>query len=101
VVVFTIMSGMHLAQLAGSYERSFLSPLGMHANDLGRLYATAYALLLFIWDRTPRPSLKVVAFVSMVLMFVALVLTFSRGAFVAFAIINAAYLVSRRKVKTL
>lgn len=101
VILFIVASGVTLSQLAGTYERSFLSPLGMHANDLGRLYATAYGLLLFTWDRTPRHSLKVLLFVSMVLLFVALVLTFSRGAFVAFAIINAVYLVSRRKLKTL
>ena len=101
VILFIAAAGVSLSQLAGTYERSFLSPLGMHANDLGRLYASAYALLLFIWDRTPRPSLKVLVFVSMVLVFAALLLTFSRGAFVAFAIINAVYLVSRRKLKTL
>jgi O-antigen ligase len=101
VIFFIAAAGVSLSQLAGTYERSFLSPLGMHANDLGRLYATAYGLLLFIWDRTPRHSLKVLAFASMMLMFAALVLTFSRGAFIAFALINAVYLVSRRKLKTL
>ncbi|HEX6632928.1 MAG TPA: hypothetical protein VF038_03105, partial [Usitatibacter sp.] len=65
VIVFIVASGVSLAQLAGTYERSFLSPLGMHANDLGRLYATAYALLLFIWDRTPRASLKAFLILSM------------------------------------
>src|SRR6185437_3247666 len=44
VIVFIAASGVHLSQLAGTYERSFLSPLGMHTNDLGRLYAIAYAL---------------------------------------------------------
>lgn len=101
VVVFTAASGVHLSQLAGKYDRSFLSPLGMHANDLGRLYATAYALLLFIWDRTPRPSLKALSFLSMGVVSAALLLTFSRGAIVAFVIVNAIYLFSRRKLKTL
>jgi O-antigen ligase len=101
VVVFTIMSGVHLYQLAGTYERSFLSPLGMHANDLGRLYATAYALMLFVWDRTQRHSLKAFLIVSMGLVVAALLLTFSRGAFVGFLIVNIIYLFSRRKMKTL
>ena len=101
VVVFTIMSGVHLYQLAGTYERSFLSPLGMHANDLGRLYATAYALMLFVWDRTQRHSLKALLVVSMGLVVAALLLTFSRGAFVGFVIVNVIYLFSRRKLKTL
>lgn len=101
VIIFIAASGVHLWQLAGTYERSFLSPLGMHANDLGRLYATAYALLLFMWDRTPRRMLKLVLVISMGLVFTALVLTFSRGAFVAFVLVNAIYLMSRRKLKTL
>lgn len=101
VIFFIVASGVHLSQLAGTYERSFLSPLGMHANDLGRLYATAYALLLFVWDRTPRPALKTVLVISMALVSAALVLTFSRGAFFAFAVINVIYLFSRRKLKTL
>ncbi|HET7548711.1 MAG TPA: O-antigen ligase family protein [Usitatibacter sp.] len=101
VIVFIAASGVSLSQLAGTYERSFLSPLGMHANDLGRLYATAYALLLFIWDRTPRASLKAFLIVSMGLVAAALLLTFSRGAIVAFVIVNVIYLFSRRKLKTL
>ncbi|HXS53264.1 MAG TPA: O-antigen ligase family protein [Usitatibacter sp.] len=101
VIVFIAASGVHLSQLAGTYERSFLSPLGMHANDLGRLYAIAYALLLFIWDRTPRASLKVFLVLSMGIVGAALVLTFSRGAIVALAVVHIIYLASRRKLKTL
>jgi O-antigen ligase len=101
VIIFIVTSHVTLSQLAGTYERSFLSPLGMHANDLGRLYATAYALLLFIWDRTPRPAYKVALIVSMGLVFIAMMLTFSRGAIVAFVIVNAIYLFSRRRLKTL
>jgi O-antigen ligase len=101
VIVFVATSGVHLSQLAGTYERSFLSPLGMHANDLGRLYATAYALLLFIWDRTPRASLKVLLIASMAVVGAALLLTFSRGAITALVIVNLIYLFSRRKLKTL
>jgi hypothetical protein len=101
VIVFIAASGVHLSQLAGTYERSFLSPLGMHANDLGRLYAIAYALLLFIWDRTPRATLKVFLVLSMGIVGAALVLTFSRGAIVALAVVHLIYLASRRKLKTL
>jgi O-antigen ligase len=101
VVGFTVASGVSLAELAGSYSRSFFSPLGMHANDLGRLYATAYALLLFIWDRTARPALKAVLVATMGIVAIALTLTFSRGAFIGFILVNVIYLFSRRKLKTL
>jgi hypothetical protein len=33
-----ISSGVPISYLAGSYSRAFYTPLGMHANDLGRLY---------------------------------------------------------------
>ncbi len=100
-VVFVIHSGMSLSQLAGEYSRHFMSVLGLHANDLGRLYAVAYALLLFTWDRTRHMALKTALFLAMVTVAIALILTFSRGAFFGFVIVNVIYLLSRRTLKTL
>jgi len=100
-IVFFVASGVSLSDLAGSYARQFLSPLGMHANDLGRLYACAYALLLFIWDRTDNMALKSTLLVAMGLVVLALLITFSRGAFFGFILVNLIYLFSRRRVKTL
>jgi O-antigen ligase len=98
---FVLQSGVSLSMLASSEEREFLSPLGMHANELGRLYAFAYAVLLFTWIEARSPGFKLAVFVSMGLVVVALVLTFSRGAFLAFVLINALFLVWRRNAKTL
>jgi O-antigen ligase len=100
-VIFVAISGVSLSQLAGTFARSFFSAIGMHANDLGRLYATAYALLLFIWDRTERMALKTVLMIAMALVCAALVLTFSRGAFFGFILVNIIYLVSRPRLKTI
>ena len=101
IFVFVLQSGVSLTLLASSEEREFLSPLGMHANELGRLYAFAYAVLLFTWIEAKSPGFKLAVFVSMGLVVVALVLTFSRGAFLAFILINALFLVWRRNAKTL
>lgn len=101
VLIFTAMSGVSLSQLAGEYARHFFSPLGMHANDLGRLYAVAYALLLFVWDRTDRIGLKTMMLFAMGVVVLALLLTFSRGAFLGFILVNVVYLLSRRRVKTM
>ncbi|HET7766801.1 MAG TPA: O-antigen ligase family protein [Burkholderiales bacterium] len=101
IFVFVWQSGVSLTLLASSEEREFLSPLGMHANELGRLYAFAYAVLLFTWIEARSPGFKLAVFVSMGLVVVALVLTFSRGAFLAFVLINALFLVWRRNAKTL
>ena len=100
-VGFVLVSGVSISALAGTFARHFFSAIGMHANDLGRLYATAYALLLFTWDRTERMSTKVWLVAAMGLVCVALVLTFSRGAFFGFILVNIIYLISRRQLKTI
>ena len=100
-IVLVITSGHHLSDLASDSSRAFFSnALGLHANDLGRLYAVAYALLLFVWDRTRRLPLKALLVLAMGSVAVALLLTFSRGAFVGFVIVNIIYLFSRRTMKT-
>jgi len=101
VVVFVLESGASLNEMASSESREFLSSLGMHANELGRLYAVAYALLLFTWVESKNPGFKLALIVSMGLVVFALVLTFSRGAFLGFALINVLFLLWRRNAKTL
>ncbi len=101
VIGFFLNSTVKFGQLASEYARHFLSPLGMHANDLGRLYVTAIAILLFTWDRTRRPVLKTLLFLSMGLVGIALILTFSRNAFMTLALVVVMYLVSRRRNKKL
>ena len=100
VIVFVLQSGVALNQLASSGSREFLSVLGLHANDLGRLYATAYALLLFVCAELKEPRLRLVLVASMGLVMVALLLTFSRGAFFGFIVVNALFLFWRRSAKT-
>lgn len=101
VIVFVSQSGVALGQLASTASREFLSPLGMHANDLGRLYAVAYALLLFTWAESKDPGLKFALLVSMGMLVVALMLTFSRGAFFGFIVVNVLFLARRPNVKSL
>src|SRR5262245_24275561 len=55
---FVVWSGVRLGELAGTGSRDFFSILGMHANDLGRMYAVAYALLLFTWGESKDTALK-------------------------------------------
>jgi O-antigen ligase len=100
-IAFVLSSGASLSQLAGTYARHFLSTIGLHANDLGRLYAIAFALLLFVWDRSERWGLKFVLVLAMGLVMIALLLTFSRGAFFGFAVVCVLYLALRRSLKTM
>lgn len=101
VLIFTAMAGVSISSLAGTYARHFFSALGIHANDLGRLYVVAYAMLLFVWDRAPGIGLKTVCILAMGVVVLALLLTFSRGAFLGFILVNVIYLFSRRSRKTL
>jgi O-antigen ligase len=101
VVGFFVAAGVSIGSIAGEYARTFLNPVGMHANDLGRLYATAYALLLFTWAATEDKNLKLLLLPSMGLMVLALILTLSRGAFLGFIVVNVIFLFSRRDTKAM
>jgi len=94
-IVFVAMRGAALEELAASTSRQFLSPLGMHANELGRLYAVAYAMLLFMRAGSRHFGLRVLLLASMAMVVVALVLTFSRSAFVGLALVNVLFLLWR------
>jgi O-antigen ligase len=101
VIVFVLLSGASLREMASSESRELLTPLGMHANELGRLYVSAYALLLFTWAESKSPAFRLALLASMGLVTVALVLTFSRGAFLGFILVNVLFLLWRRNAKTL
>lgn len=94
-------SGVRLGFLAGVGSRAFYNQMGLHANDLGRLYAVAYALLLFVWWESKNQSLKAALMATMGVATLAMVLTFSRGAFMGFLIVNALFLVWKFNAKTL
>jgi O-antigen ligase len=101
VVGFLIESGLGITALAGTYNRSLLDPLGLHANDVARLFVVGYAILLFMWDRTRSATMKLGLFISMGFMTGALVVTFSRGGWVGWILVNMIYLFSRRNWRTI
>lgn len=100
-IVFVLISGASLSELASSQARGFFSPLGMHANDLGRCYAMAYALLLFTFAASDDYRLRMLLLATMGMLVLALLLTFSRGAFLGFVVVNILFLISRRRVISL
>jgi O-antigen ligase len=96
VIFFVAKEGVSLGELSSDRFRQFFLPLGMHANDLGRLYMVAYALLLFTWGATEHKAWKFILLASMLVTTLALVLTMSRGAFLGFALVNVMFLFTRR-----
>lgn len=100
VIVYVAKSGISLHALASSEAREFLSPIGLHANDLGRLYAASIALALFTLPESQSRGLRLSLLLALALSTVALVLTFSRGGFVALAVACTLYLLRRFSLKT-
>jgi hypothetical protein len=99
-IVFVAWQGVSLGLLASSGAREFFGGVGVHANDLGRMYASAYALLLFTWGETKELRLKSLLVVTMGVVTLALLFTFSRGAFIGFALVNALYFLWKLNAKT-
>jgi hypothetical protein len=101
-IIYVVSTGLSLSLLADASERGlFTAALGMHANELGRLYAVAYALLLFVWGETKDVGLKTVLVPTMGVLTIALILTFSRGAFLGFMVVNALFLMWKFNARTL
>jgi len=101
LIGYVIASGVPISMLSGAGERTFFLPLGVHANGVGRLLAAAYALLLFPWWETKKPGLKLFLFLTMGVLAFALLLTFSRGAFTGFILVNLLFLAWKFNLRTL
>jgi O-antigen ligase len=99
-IVYVVASGVRLGDLAGRSARTFFATVGLHANDLGRLLAVAYALLLFSWWETKTAALKTFLFISMGVLTLGLMLTFSRGAFIGFLLVNAMFVAWKFNART-
>jgi len=98
-IVTVFLSGVRLDALVGT-SHAVVSQLG-HPNELGRLYAVAYALLLFSWAESKELKLRLALLASMGLVIVLLILTLSRGGYLCFIVVNVLFLLWRRNAKTL
>lgn len=100
-LVFIALSGTPLGALASASARGFYEDIGIHANELGRVFMVAYALLLFVWWETRQAALKSVLFLTLGIACLAMVLTFSRGALLGFFVVNGLFLMWKFNAKTL
>jgi O-antigen ligase len=75
----------------------FLSGLGMQVNEYGTLLGIAAGPLLFIWAGTGPRRARVAAGLAFCIASVALLMTGSRGALIAYVVIVAVWLIRRRK----
>ena len=102
VVGYVLMSGIGIGTLSdASFRNEHLKDLGFHSNELGTLLALAYALTLGGREALTGRRVRVLTVVSLAVIAVALVLTFSRGALLAFIVVNALFFAggsSRRRM---
>ncbi len=93
-------SGISLRELASPLARTVLGRLGMHANEMSLLLNMLYALTLFsIGARAPGAARNVL-FVSALVFAVSVLMTFSRGGFLGFILVNLIYFRKRISVRT-
>jgi O-antigen ligase len=98
---FVITQGASLGAMATTQARSFYEPLGLHANSLGRLHLFAFALLLFVWAEIKRPGMKLFLLLSLGLLSMALLLTFSRASIGGALLVGALFMTWKFNAKTL
>lgn len=100
VIGYVLLSGVSLSTLASSEHRNFLSALGIHANELGYLFNLAFALILFTLvgstNRLVKWGLGAIATVVLA----AIMLTFSRGAFLGVIATVSYLLFTQRRFRT-
>jgi len=98
---FVVASGVRIGWLASPRARAFFDQIGTHANELGRVFVTMYALVLFAWWETKSEKAKVALFAALGIFTIGIVLTFSRNAFLGFFLVNGLFLLWRFQAKKL
>lgn len=97
VVGFVLFGGVPLSALAAANSRSFLSFLGIHANELGLMFNMSFALALFSAFSTKNHGVRLMLFAVSTFLAAAVMLTFSRGAFLGLLMVCAYLLVKQRR----
>jgi O-antigen ligase len=101
MIGFVITSEVRLGFLASARARAFFDQIGAHANSLGRVFVTAYALLLFAWWESKPGQAKHALLAMLGILSFAIMLTFSRNAFLGFLVVNALFLAWKFNMKKL
>jgi len=100
LIIPVYVSATDVAALFESVGKSkkFSEAIGTHANQIGLLLNTAFALSLFTWIGTRQGVAKILLAVIMAMVSVTVALTFSRGAYLGWLIVFAYLLVTRRRI---
>ena len=99
VIGFVVISDVRISVLASPRARAFFGAIGAHANDFGRIFVTAYALMLFTWWESREPRARLALFIALGILGLGILLTFSRNAFLGFFVVNGLFLLWKFNMK--
>jgi O-antigen ligase len=98
---FIIAAEVTIPELSARRARPFFTQFGTHANELGRIFVTAYALLLFTWWETKHAASRLMLFAVLGVICLGISLTFSRNAFLGSFIVSALFVMWKFNAKKL
>jgi O-antigen ligase len=98
---FIATSDVRLGWLASPRARGFFLDIAGHANTLGRVFVTAYAMLLFAWWESKHAPSRLALFAALGILSFGILFTFSRNAFLGFFVVNGLFLMWRFNAKKL
>lgn len=99
IILYVARSGAGIGAMSASSAREFLSPLGMHANELGVALVPLFSACLFVLPSQRRARAFVPALVLTAMVFLTIMLTFSRAAFLATVIVAFLFAVKRKRLQ--
>lgn len=97
---YVVVAGIGLGQLANATNREALSGTGLHANDLGSLAAAMLTLMVFaIAGANRAATLRWFYVATAGIAGTLLLISFSRGAWLAFAVGLTVFFIMQRRVR--
>lgn len=96
-----IAADVDMGQLSSRRSRPFFTQFGTHANELGRIFVTAYALLLFTWWETKHAASRLMLFAALGVICLGIILTFSRNAYLGSFLVSALFVMWKFNAKKL
>lgn len=98
ILVYLAVGGFHFSLLASTNGRGILTRLGLFSNSFGVLLSVPFAALLFMVPQIKGWVRAGVVF-TLILIGMAIILTFSRGSYLAVATSVVYFLIYNRQVK--
>lgn len=99
VFVLIAVGGVSLGELQA--QRNFMGPIGMHANEMALCLVYALGPILFVIGALRGVVARFFCMASLVVIVAALLLTFSRGGFLAMVVVFGIYMLRNQKITTL